>query len=251
MTRPLILAFVLLSASCANHLSGLRSDNQLLAQESEDNFSGLFSFDPETKNQPAEVIWPASEGAIMIEIEEFDEPTLNALKETLPRIKDAGHEDLMIRIDSYGGSVHWGMQMIQELETSGLKVSCVVDTKAMSMGFFLLESDACQQRLMTTRSTLMVHEPWTQTRGNATQLEETAKRLRTLGNSMLNMAIERMSICKDEILKKVDNKEWHMDYEEALDVGAIDDVISPSDLPKQYKMQVKELSLMDLLGGSK
>lgn len=247
MMRPFVLAFVLLSASCAGQLSGLRSDNGLL--NSSDNLNGLLSFNPPTEVEVKEPIWSSSEGPIMVEIEDFDEPTVKALQKALPQIKSAGHQDLTIRIDSYGGSVHWGMEMVQTLETSGLNIRCVVDTKAMSMGFFLLESSACKERLMTTRSTLMVHEPWTQARGNSTQLEETAQRLRILCDSMVNMAAERMSISKDEILDRIDNREWHMDFEEALNVAAIDGTIHPNDLPKQYKLEIKELSLLDLLGG--
>lgn len=246
MTRPLVLAFCLLSAACASHIPGLRSSEY----SATDPLSGLFDLKSKEETQASGAIWPASDGPIMIEIEEFDSPTVDALKELLPELEAAGHQELTIRIDSYGGSVHWGMEMIQLLENSGLYVQCVVDTKAMSMGFFLLES--CNERLMTKRSTLMAHEPWTKTQGHATDLEDTAKRLRVLTNSMVEIAVEKMKISKEEFLRRIDAKEWHMGWEEAMEVGAIDGTISVSELPRQYNMQIKQLSLLDLLtGGSK
>lgn len=243
MIRVFILSFSLVSLACSSHIAGLRS-------EPYDPQAGLFSLDlsSEEKKPSQETVWPASEGPLMVEVEEFDEPTYNALKALLPKVSGAGHKEITIRIDSYGGSVHWGMEMMQLLENSGMHTRCVVDTKAMSMGFFLLES--CDERLMTKRSTLMAHEPWTRVQGHATQLEETALRLRVLCESMVEVAVERMHITKAEMMQKISGREWHMGWEEALRVGAIDGTIGVHELPQQLNMKIKQPSLLDLLGGS-
>lgn len=244
MIRAFVLSFCLISLACSSHIAGLRS-------EPEYPQAGLFSLDALSGDNDSsqDIVWPESEGPLMVEVEEFDEPTYDALKGLLPQVKDAGHKEITIRIDSYGGSVHWGMEMMQLLENSGMHIRCVVDTKAMSMGFFLLES--CDERLMTKRSTLMAHEPWTRTQGNATELEETALRLRVLCESMIEVAAEKMHMSKAQMLQKINNREWHMGWEEALQVGAIDDTIAVHDLPRQFNMKIKQPSLLDLLGGSK
>ncbi|NDC25725.1 MAG: hypothetical protein EBZ49_16565, partial [Proteobacteria bacterium] len=94
------------------------------------------------------------------------------------------------------------------------------------------------------------HEPWTRTQGNANELQETAIRLRILCESMVEIAVEKMKITKAEMMKKIDGKEWHMGWEEAMKVGAVDGTVKVDELPKKYNMKIKELSLLDLLGGS-
>ncbi|NDD55628.1 hypothetical protein EBZ39_17480 [bacterium] len=67
---------------------------------------------------------------------------------------------------------------------------------------------------------------------------------------MVEIAVEKMKITKAEMMQKINGKEWHMGWEEAMQVGAVDGTVKVNELPKKYNMKIKELSLLDLLGGS-
>lgn len=173
---------------------------------------------------------------IMIEVEEFDAQSIETSLNTLESLKKAGFKDVWVRIDSYGGSVDEGMQLIQAIEGYGSPVTCVSDTKAMSMGFFLLQ--ACDQRLMTKRSILMAHEPSMTSRGNVHELQSEMDYLRLMMEGFIDHCLERMNISKEEFKKKTENKVWYMGWEEAMKVGAVDDTISPNDLPPLLDVEV-------------
>ena len=191
-------------------------------------------------------VWGPDKGPIMVEIEDYNQPTLEALKTTIDQVKAAGHKKITIRINSYGGDVDAGMKMIQALEDSGLQTTCVVDTKAVSMGFFQLES--CGERLMTGRSYLMAHQPWTKAVGNADQLEQQVESLRVLTSALIDTASARMGMTKADFMKKIQNKEWWMDKDEALKAHAVDGLVDPKDLPQLYQMQIRKPSLLEMLG---
>lgn len=234
MLRVAVLSLVVFAAACAGRSPGLRTTSEPLDPQAQ-GFSLLSS----SASASSQDVPGADAGPIMIEIEEFDEPTLNALKKTLDEVKAQGHLQLWIRIDSYGGSVHFGMEMIQAIEDADLQTICVVDSKAMSMGFFLLESEACTERLMTKRSELMAHQPWTQSQGNATDHEDTAARLRTLTRSLLEMAAARMTLTVPELEAKIENRDWYMTWEEALAVKAIDGTVTRAQMPALFKMSIQ------------
>lgn len=58
-----------------------------------------------------------------------------------------------------GGSVTAGYLMVRTIQNSKNPVICITDTRAMSMGFYILQS--CNRRIMTRNALLMMHAPST------------------------------------------------------------------------------------------
>lgn len=196
----------------------------------------------QAKSKPAE----SKVKPIVLEIEEVDEATVPALMEQLDLAKKAGHKDIWIKLDTYGGSVHWGNELKQFIENFGQPITCVVDTKAMSMGFLILQS--CDTRLMTKRSELMVHEPWTRVAGGAAELTQTAEHLKVMGRALLEDAAERMGMPVEEMAAKCANgAEWYIGWEEAVKINAVDRIINKNDIPPSTK--VKGKTFLELLLG--
>lgn len=186
---------------------------------------------------------------VIITLEDFDESSIDPLLETLEQLKSEGFKDLWIKIDSYGGSVHWGHKVAQAIEMYGSPVTCVVDTKAMSMGFYFLQS--CDKRLMTKRSTLMAHEPSVSVDGKAGALEDEVKALKVMMDGFIEQCLLRMTISKAEFKQRTDGHDWYMGWEEAMKYKAIDGTILPKEIPSQYVKVQRKPSLLELLFGKK
>ncbi len=173
-----------------------------------------------------------SEVPPMVEVVEFREQTIVPLIAKLKELDERGYSNIIVRINSYGGSIHWGMELIQAMEALKATTVCVVDWKAMSMGAYLLESGACDVRLMTKRSVILFHEPLVNgVDGNAHALKDVAEQLQALADGLIATASERMEMKEEEFEAKIHNKSWTMSYKEARAMNVVDGWVSPSQLP--------------------
>lgn len=185
------------------------------------------------------------EKTAMVEIVEFDSDTVAAFLETASRLAKSV-DRLYVRINTYGGSIGGGMDVIQSLEQLPVKITCVVDWRAMSMGFILLESEACDERLMTQRAVLMSHAPLIRGGGQAHELREMADSLDALSEGIDLVVAERLGMSFEAYRAKINAREWWMGPVEAYKYKAIDGLVKPKDLPPLTSYSVSS-SMMLLL----
>ena len=145
---------------------------------------------------------------------------------------ERGDKVVVIHIDSPGGSVYAGQVLSKIMEAAPLQVVCKVDGMAASMAFYLLQS--CDLRLMTERSILMAHEPSLQIsgRGNKDWFKAHYEELLVLGEAMGRHQSRRLKITHEEFMRRIDNRDWNMDSTEALEVGAVDAIVSAVEYPR-------------------
>lgn len=174
-----------------------------------------------------------SDNAVMIELRTFRLEEVMAVREQLVIYEKSGRTDVWLKINSSGGSIENGLNLIQTIESlKSVKLTCVVDHKAYSFGFFLLQ--ACPVRLMTTRSTLMAHEPIAEglDGGNSTDLKNMAKVLDALGSGLAQIVIERMGLTREQYFGYVgEGKSWWLDFKEAENRNAVDGFSDPKLFP--------------------
>ncbi len=140
----------------------------------------------------------------------------------------ANPEAIVLELDTSGGSVDAGFRLIRAIETSEVPVVCVVDYKAMSAGFAVLQ--ACSARFATPRAKLLTHQPYTTATsgGTLTDLGNAMNSLRVTAHVHAVHCASRLKITFEEYNRRVaNNVDWVMDASEALQVGAID-AIAPS-----------------------
>lgn len=137
-------------------------------------------------------------------------------------LKSAKGLPVRLSIDSPGGSVVAGLELIKAIEAHG-QVDCVVDGTAASMAFFVLQ--ACRSRLMTPDSLLMTHPPSIQTSEalTAAKLREYLSMLSALQAALEWHGCHRLVIPPEDCQKR-SSATWWMAADEALDVGAVDEV---------------------------
>ncbi len=155
--------------------------------------------------------------------------SVEKLEKFMAAAVEAKADGVMLEINTPGGSLSAGHEMSRIIEHSPLTVACVVDGKAYSMGMYILQS--CDIRVMTKRSTLMVHQVSIMVRGDGTRLtqsgiDEIRVQIVATTRGYIEWVAHRMKLSVADVLKKVDNGgEWFLNWEEAVKVGAVDRAI--------------------------
>lgn len=133
-------------------------------------------------------------------------------------------KDIMLYINSPGGSVYDGMAIYDTINHIKNDVQTVGIGLQASMGAFLLSSGTKGKRFVLPHSKIMIHQPSSGTRGKVTDMEIDLKEslaVRKLLNEILakNTGQKLLQIEKD-----VDRDYW-MTAEEAVKYGLADKVI--------------------------
>src|SRR5574344_1695016 len=134
-------------------------------------------------------------------------------------------KDIMLYINSPGGSVTAGFAIYDTMQHIRANVSTICLGQAASMGAFLLSSGTKGKRLALPHSRVLIHQPLGGAQGQATDIEiQAAEIIRIKKN--LN---EILATNTGQSIKKIE-KDTDRDYilapEEAVEYGLIDKVIS-------------------------
>lgn len=128
---------------------------------------------------------------------------------------------LIIEINSGGGSVDAGLGLVRAIEASPVPVMCIVNGEAASMAFYILQS--CNIRAMTSSSILMWHSVSLTGRINAGNAQSVVHMIEVMNKASAAYLAKKMKMTKAEIVEKM-KSDWWMDSDEAVSVGAVDQV---------------------------
>lgn len=134
-------------------------------------------------------------------------------------------KDIMLYINSPGGSVYDGLGIYDTMTHLKCDVATIGVGMQASMGAFLLSSGTKGKRSLLPHSTVMIHQPSAGTRGKVTDMEIDLRegiRLKKLLNTILS---ENTGQDIDTIEKDSDRDNW-MTAEEAKSYGLIDNIIN-------------------------
>lgn len=157
--------------------------------------------------------------------DEVNEQTSKAAVAWLNKANDAGADEILIEFNTPGGSIPDGFELARAIEDSKAPVSCVVDGNGESMGFYLLQS--CNTRYMTKRSKLMAHEPSLSggMSGQPNRWQAIADMMKAENENMIEHCSHRLKISREQYVAKTEGgRMWFLLWQEALKVGAIDEI---------------------------
>lgn len=127
--------------------------------------------------------------------------------------------DIVIRLNSPGGSAFDGIEIYNTLKELPNKVTVEVTALAASAATFICM--AADEVVMCTGSQMMIHNAWTYAEGNAEELMSVADELKTIDNSIKQIYSERTGIDIDNIAAYMaEEKLWTAD--EAIEKGFAD-----------------------------
>ncbi len=134
-------------------------------------------------------------------------------------------KDIMLYINSPGGSVTAGFAIYDTMQHIRADVSTICLGQAASMGAFLLSSGTKGKRLALPHSRVLIHQPLGGAQGQATAIEIQAAEIIRIKKSLNEILASNTGQSIKKIEKDTD-RDYIMTPQEALEYGMIDKVVS-------------------------
>ncbi len=138
---------------------------------------------------------------------------------------DDPDKDILLYINSPGGSVTAGMAIYDTMQYVKCEVSTICIGLAASMGAFLLAAGAKGKRKVLPNSEVMIHQPHGGARGQASDIAIHAEKILATKKLMNKILSERTGQPLERIERDVD-RDHFLTAQEALDYGLIDEIIA-------------------------
>ena len=138
-------------------------------------------------------------------------------------------KDIMLYINSPGGSVTAGMAIFDTMQYIKPDVSTICVGMAASMGSLLLTAGAKGKRKALPNSEVMIHQPLGGVRGQATDIKIHADWIIKTKQKLNQIYVDRTGQPLEKIERDTD-RDFFMSAEEAKEYGLIDEVITRTDL---------------------
>ncbi|MBQ4156663.1 MAG: ATP-dependent Clp endopeptidase proteolytic subunit ClpP [Clostridia bacterium] len=135
-------------------------------------------------------------------------------------------QDIMLYINSPGGSISSGMAIYDTMKYLKCEVSTLCIGMAASMAAFLLAAGAKGKRKALPNSEVMIHQPLGGTEGQATDILIHAEHILRIKKKMNEELSKNTGKPLEEVEKDVE-RDHYMTAEQALSYGIIDEIIPP------------------------
>ncbi len=133
-------------------------------------------------------------------------------------------KDIMLYINSPGGSVTAGMAIYDTMNYIKCDVSTICIGMAASMGAFLLSGGTKGKRLALPNAEIMIHQPLGGAQGQATEIEIAAQHILKTKKKLNQIIADNCGKSIEEVEKATDRDNW-MSAEQALEFGLIDRIV--------------------------
>ena len=165
-------------------------------------------------------------------ITKFTEDSVKGYIEALEEIEStfSASQKVLIHIDSYGGSVHGLLMLIDKLESMSNIIVTYTSSKAMSAGAFLLSiAGTPGYRFASEDASILVHEVQSGAIGDIKDVEDAVIHTKRLNDRLLTKFAKSIGRKKSEDIRKMIKEkalghDMIFSSEEAKKIGIIDRV---------------------------
>lgn len=133
-------------------------------------------------------------------------------------------KDIMLYINSPGGSISAGMAIYDTMQYIKCDVSTICVGMAASMAAFLLAGGTKGKRFALPNAEVLIHQPLGGAEGQATEIEIAAKHILATKKKMNEMLADFTGKKYEDLVKDTDRDNW-MTANEAKEYGLVDKVI--------------------------
>ncbi len=161
---------------------------------------------------------------IMIGEEINDNMANSVVAQLLFLAADNPEKDISLYINSPGGSTTAGFAIFDTMQYIQPDVRTICTGMAASFGAMLLLAGTKGKRFSLPNSEIMIHQPLGGARGQATEIEISAKRILKL-RSHINQIIADRTGQPVEKVERDTERDYFMSAEEAKEYGIIDEII--------------------------
>lgn len=157
---------------------------------------------------------------------EIDDDVANSIVAQLLLLDSENPEkDIMLYINSPGGSVTAGFAIYDTMLHIRADVQTICLGQAASMGAFLLSSGAKGKRMALPNSRIMIHQPLGGARGQATDIELEAKEILRMKELLIGIMAENAGQPIEKV--KADcERDHYLSAQESVEYGLIDKVVT-------------------------
>ncbi|HSA06088.1 MAG TPA: ATP-dependent Clp endopeptidase proteolytic subunit ClpP [Candidatus Gastranaerophilales bacterium] len=134
-------------------------------------------------------------------------------------------KDIMLYINSPGGSVTAGMAIYDTMQHIRADVNTICLGQAASMGAFLLAAGTPGKRMALPHSRILIHQPLGGAQGQATDIEIQAAEIGRIKRNLNELLAKHTGQSFKKIEKDTD-RDYIMNPEEAVEYGMVDKVIT-------------------------
>jgi len=144
--------------------------------------------------------------------------TIYDFKNKMRNIK--ADEDIELEINSYGGDVFAGIDIMNTLRAHGGNVTLTITGIAASAASII--AMGADKIRMFSNTQLMVHNAWTIVAGNAKELRKKADDLDSIGESVLASYTHRVDA---KTVEKLLDEETYLSADKAKELGFVDEIV--------------------------
>ena len=131
---------------------------------------------------------------------------------------------ITLYLNSPGGSIVDGMAVYDVIRRSPAPVHCIVSGMAASMGAIILSGCAKGHRKIMKHGEVLLHQPLGGARGQATDVEISAKRILKMKEMLLQILAANCGQPFEKVSEDCDRDYW-LDAEAAKAYGIVDEII--------------------------
>ncbi|MGP9042953.1 ATP-dependent Clp protease proteolytic subunit [Cytobacillus kochii] len=165
---------------------------------------------------------------IMIGEEINDHMANNIVAQILFLAAEDEKKDISLYINSPGGSTTAGFAILDTLDYVRCDIRTICTGMAASFGALLLLSGTKGKRFVLPHCEVMIHQPLGGARGQATDIEISARRILKLKDVTNQMIAEKTNQPLDKV--KLDTeRDYFMSAQEAVDYGIADAILTKSE----------------------
>lgn len=141
-------------------------------------------------------------------------------------------KDIMLYINSPGGSVTAGLAIYDTMQHIRADVNTICLGQAASMGAFLLCAGAPGKRMCLPHARVLIHQPLGGAQGQATDIEIQAAEIGRIKRTLNELMSKHTGQSFKKIEKDTD-RDYIMTPDEALEYGMVDKVITKIEKSKE------------------
>lgn len=154
-------------------------------------------------------------------------------------LKQIEGKDLVINLDSVGGSVFDGFAIANAIKSRKGRTICKIYSMSASIATQIMIS--CDEIQCFKNSLIMIHLASAYVSGNKNELQKQIEMLDKIDNLLADAYVERTGKDKEEVLALMEAETW-FNGKEALEIGLVDSIL---DMELTAKADIKMSDLKD------
>ena len=170
-------------------------------------------------------------------------------KNFIEEVKNVSDRDITLRINSVGGSVFDGLAIYNTLRSHRGYVNIKIEGLAASISTVIaMAGDNIE---MSENGFFMIHNPFGQSAGEATDMRKTADLLDKIKSEIIEIYLKKTNLSVEALSAMMDKETW-LSSQEAVEFGFVNDITEPMKVAASFDLSkftnVNEKEVNDKLG---